>query len=185
MKPHAYVFADGSSSRHEDVGAWASIVVTPTRRKVLYGVSFPSTISRCELMPIVEALRWIKANWVRGPGFRVEVYSDSEYTVKTLCGLYPRGKNKELWAALDEAAKGMSVTYNWRQRNSLDYMTFCDGICGGLRRSTIQTMEKLVPDARAMENYMPEGDLPDGTTENIPQEQDTEIRSEDEDSTYC
>lgn len=169
MKPHAYVFADGSSSRHEDVGGWAAIVATPTRRKVLYGVSFPTTISRCELMPIVEALRWIKDNWVRGPGFRVAVYSDSEYTVMTLCGMYERHKNKELWAALDEAAKGMQVTYTWRQRNTLDYMTICDGICGGLRRSTVKTMEKLVPDARAVEDYIPYASLPEDIEESKPE----------------
>lgn len=163
MRPHAYVFADGSSSRKEDVGGWAAIAATTSQRKVLYGVSFPSTISRCELTPIIEALRWIKANWVKGPGFRVAVYSDSEYTVKTLCGLYPRRKNKELWAALDEAASGMKVTYNWRQRNTLDYMTLCDGICGALRRATIKSLESVIPDARAMEEYIPYSELPNDT----------------------
>lgn len=161
MKPHAHLFADGSSSRHEDVGGWAAVAATATQRKVLYGVSFPTTISRCELMPIIEGLRWIKHNWVKGPGFRVAVYSDSEYTVKTLCGLYPRNKNKELWVALDEAAKGMHVSYNWRQRNTLEYMTICDAICGGLRRSTVRSFEELVPNARALEEYLPYGALPE------------------------
>jgi ribonuclease HI len=108
-------------------------------------------------MPIVEGLRWIKANWVKGPGFRVAVYSDSEYTVKTLSGMYRRDKNQELWAALDEAAKGMQVQYVWRERNTLDYMTLCDGLCGGLRRSTIKLMSEYFRDPRAPEKDIPYG----------------------------
>jgi ribonuclease HI len=132
------VFADGSSSRRDDVGAWASIAVTATQRKILYGVEFPTTITRCELLPIIAGLRWVKVHWAgRNPGFRVSVYSDSEYTVRTLAGDYSRRKHKELWAALDEVTSAMRVTYIWRERNSTLYMRLCDAICGSLRKGVI------------------------------------------------
>jgi ribonuclease HI len=173
MKPHAYLFADGSSSRKDDIGGWAAMAATVTHRKLLYGVAYPTTISRCELLPIVEGLRWIKENWVKGPGFRVAVYSDSEYTVKTLSGLYRRHKNKELWAALDAAADGMVVQYVWRQRNSLPYMTACDTVCGALRRATINLMKQCAKDPRKPEQQIPYGALPEDT-------EDYEIRREKE-----
>lgn len=161
MKPHACLFVDGSSSRGDDIGAWAAVAVTATTRRLLWGIDFPTTISRCELRPIIEGLRWIKSNWVFGSGYRVAVCSDSEYTVKTLSGLYPRNKNKELWVALDEAAAGLSVSYTWRERNTLPYMTLCDGICGALRRQMINHMKTVARDPRTPEADMPVFQLPE------------------------
>jgi len=161
MKHHAYLFVDGSSSRGDDIGAWAAVAVTANARRLLYGIDFPTTISRCELRPIIEGIRWIKANWAKGSGYRVCVCSDSEYTVKTLCGIYPRTKNTELWAALDEAIKGMVVSYIWRERNTQPYMTLCDGICGALRRRQIDHMKTVAADPRAPEADMPVYELPD------------------------
>ena len=164
MSPHACLFVDGSSSRKDDVGAWAALAATTTQRKILYGVAYPTTISRMELSPIIAGLRWIKLNWSRGsPGFRITVFSDSEYTVKTLCGLYPRHKNEDLWHAYDEMAKGMQIKFIWRERNSLDYMEFCDGICNSLRRIVIDSLTKAVGDARNLENLVPFSALPEET----------------------
>ena len=153
---HAYLFVDGSSSRGDDIGAWAGIACRGMERQLLYGIDFPTTISRCELRPVVEGLRWIKANWCDASGFRVCVYSDSEYTVKTLSGAHEIGsKNKELWVAVREAQAGMDVTYRWRERNSLPYMTLCDGICGPLRRRQIDFMQTVAADPRNPEISMP------------------------------
>lgn len=161
MHYHAYLFVDGSASKGDDVGAWAAIAVTATSRKMLYGIDFPTTISRCELRPIIEGLRWIKHNWVTGSGFRVCVYSDSEYTVKTLSGIYPRQKNEELWTALDKTIEGMNLTYIWRERNSLPYMTLCDGICGAMRRLVINHMKTVAADYRQPELSLPVCALPE------------------------
>ena len=158
FKPHAYLFVDGSSGPKEDVGGYAAVAVCAAGRKLLYGTMYPTTISRCELMPIIEGLRWIKRNWARGVGYRVAVCSDSEYTVKTLCGVNQRRKNDELWKAADEAAQGMVVRYTWRERNSLDYMEMCDGICGTARQIILNEMGKLFPDIRQPEGVLPVGD---------------------------
>jgi ribonuclease HI len=161
MKPHAYLFVDGSAAQKDDIGAWAALAITATDRKLLFGINSPTTISRCELLPIVEGLRWIKTNWAKGSPWRITVYSDSEYTVKTLCGLYRRHKNQELWKALDEAAHGLQVTYIWRERNTLPYMTLCDTICGGLRRATHKLIGQYFKDVKNPEAVIPYGALPD------------------------
>jgi len=160
LPPHAYLFTDGSSGPHEDTGAWAAIAVAGTNRKLLFGVQSPTSISRCELIPIIEGLRWIKSNWVGHVGFRVVAYSDSEYTVKTLAGLYGRHKNEELWRALDEAQRGMVVQYCWRERNSLPYMAWCDAICGALRGQTKRYVKENFPDPKQPELVLPDFEIP-------------------------
>ena len=161
MKPQAYLFVDGSCGSGQDFGGWAAIVVTQQQRKMLYGTAYPTTISRCELMPIVEGLRWIKSNLAgKRPGYTVTVVSDSEYTVKTLCGVYPRKKNMELWIALDEAARSLTVKYTWRERNSLPYMEFCDAVCGSFRRVVIDGAKQKFGEAQYK---LPEAEMPYGT----------------------
>lgn len=159
MKQHAYLFTDGSSSKPGDIGAWAAVAVCGDQRKLLYGVDFPTTISRCELRPIIEGLRHIRDHWCVGTGFRVCVVSDSEYTIKTLSGVYDRHKNMDLWAGIDEVCKGMAVTFMWRERNSLPYMELCDGVCGALRRRQIDHMKTVAPDPRAPETVLPVWDV--------------------------
>ena len=164
MNPHAYLFSDGSSARKADIGAYAAIAATPVNRKLIYGIEYPTTISRCELLPIVAGLRWINTNWAKGGGFRVTVFSDSEFTVRTLCGDYDRRKHMDLWAGLDEAAKGMKVTYIWRERNSLPYMDMCDAVCSSLRKAVHADAERMFGESLSPEKGMPFGTLPDGTT---------------------
>jgi len=168
LKPHAYVFGDGSAAHGDDLGAWAALAVTVNARKLLYGVCYPTTISRCELMPIIEGLRWIKHNWSKANGLRVMVISDSEYTVKTLCGLYERKKNRDLWMALDETVKSMTVQYVWRERNTHPYMELCDSICSGLRHHMHSTMGLAFKDV-----LNPEPDLP--ACDILPEGLDTEV----------
>lgn len=158
FKPQAYLFVDGSSGPKEDVGGYAAVAVCATGRKLLYGTMYPTTISRCELMPIIEGLRWIKRNWAHGVGFRVVVCSDSAYTVQTLCGINQKRKNDELWVAAEEAARGMVVKYVWRERNSLDYMEMCDGVCGTTRRIIMNEMGKLFPELKNPEAVLPKGE---------------------------
>jgi ribonuclease HI len=183
LKPHAYLFADGSASKGNDIGAYAAIAATRRERKVVWGVEFPSTITRCELLPIIGGLHWIRQNWTasRSRGFRVSVYSDSEYTVKVLSGCLERRKHLDLYARLDAAVGRMIVSYTWRERNSLPYMTFCDAICGSARRTMINSMKKINPDnPRAIEDVMPYGTLPDDIEPiDIPKTESRRIQHED------
>ncbi len=140
IPPHAWLYVDGSSGPKDAIGAWAAIAACGEHRKLLYAIDYPTTISRCELRPIIEGLRWIKKNWAKGAGFRVRVTSDSEYTVKSLCDIYPRDKNTDLWVGVKEVVANMNVDFVWRERNSLPYMVMCDQICGELRRLMVDRM---------------------------------------------
>ena len=174
MQYHAYLFVDGSSSRNQDIGAWAAVACVGDRRQLLYGIDYPTTISRCELRPIIEGLRWIKANCAVGSGFSVCVYSDSEYTVRTLTGAYePGSKNRELWMAVAEVQRGLNVTFKWRERNSLPYMSFCDGVCGALRKAQIQYMSGVAKDPRKPEESMPYYEI--NTDEDSAEAQDSPV----------
>jgi hypothetical protein len=57
----------------------------------------------------------------------------------------------------------MNVTYVWRERNTLPYMTLCDGVCGALRRLNINHMKTVARDYRFPENDMPRFELPEPT----------------------
>lgn len=159
---NAFLFVDGSCGPKDDIGAWTAIAILGNKRKLLFGVTGPTTISRCELTPIIEGLRWIKTNWLPdNPDISIVLYSDSEYTVKTLSGMYRGRKNTELWAAVDEARHDLKIRYIWRERNSLFYMSLCDAICGGLRDRLYQVMTDQFKDPKAPENSIPYGELPE------------------------
>ena len=160
-KPHAYVFVDGSASKRNDIGGWAAFVTTTHRRKLLVGMCCPTTISRMELTPIVESLRWIRHELSRDKGFRVCVYSDSEYTVKTLCGLYPRSKNEDLWAGLDVVVQGMNITYRWRERNTLMQTELVDAVCGMVRGVNKKALNEYFTNYLEPEKAIPHFPFPD------------------------
>ena len=145
-EPHAYLFVDGSCGAKDDIGGWAAIAVSRTGpRKLLFGMACPTTISRCELMPIIEGVQWIHKNWAhRVTGFRLQVYSDSDYTVKTLNGIYTINRNKDIWAgALEFMTLPIHFTFTWVHRNTLPYMELCDGIAGAVRKQNLEMVPKL------------------------------------------
>jgi len=142
------MFVDGAASQKDDIGAYATLLVAANneQRKLLMGTQCPTTISRMELVPIIEGLRWLRSHWAKRSRYVVRVYSDSEYTVKTLCGLYPRQKNTELWAALDDAAASFDVQYIWRERNTLPQTEVVDGVCSNLRRANKHLLNEYFGD---------------------------------------
>ena len=145
-KPNFHIFADGScdAGKH-DMGAWAAYVIGPESRKLLYGMLQPTTISRCELLPLIEGLRYIR-KLLKGriSGIGVRVISDSEYTIKTLSGLYPVNKNRDLWSAMDYVQRGFVVDWVYRERNSHYYMELCDSVCSVLRKRSIEVIKDML-----------------------------------------
>jgi ribonuclease HI len=163
LKPHVYMFVDGAASQRDDIGAYATLLVAANneQRKLLMGTQCPTTISRMELVPIIEGLRWLRSNWSKHQSqMIVRVYSDSEYTVKTLCGLYPRQKNTELWAALDDAAKKFTMQYIWRERNTLPQTEVVDGVCSNLRRANKRLLNEYFEDYLNPVGVVPKMPLP-------------------------
>lgn len=127
--------ADGSCDAVSEFGTWASVAVTASTRKVFYGMAYPTTISRCELIPILEGLRWIRTETSGLKGVRVRVISDSQYTVQTLAGMYEAKKNLDLWSAVRTASMGLKLDLRWRGRNSHPLMEICDSVAHALRTS--------------------------------------------------
>lgn len=142
--PHYWIFADGScGAKAACTGAWASLVASRAGVvKVLYGCSRPTTISRCELEPIIAATRFIRSTCGsrNGAGVRVAVYSDSEYTVRALSSDEGMNKNEDLFTAMRAATGALQMRYTWRERNSHPYMALCDALCSAIRRSLIDAM---------------------------------------------
>ena len=141
---HATVFTDGSCTHHDEVGAWGAFIVTPTKAQLLNGVSFPTTISRCELLPILESLSYISKEIVKpGKGGRIRIISDSEYTIKVISGLTDPHKNSELWEAFNTLAEGYHITPIWRSRNSHTGMELADALAYTARSQFKEYMKKV------------------------------------------
>ena len=141
---HATIFADGSCTHHDTVGAWAAYVVTPTTSKLLCGTAYPSTISRCELMPLIEALQYVARNIVKPYiGANIRLVSDSEYTIQSIGGLYEPHKNDELWEAYRKASEGYYIDAMWRERNSHPCMELVDAAAYTARSKFKEYIKKV------------------------------------------
>ena len=127
--------ADGSCDAVSEFGTWAAVAVTAKTRKIFYGMCYPTTISRCELTPILEGLRWIRAEMADLKGTRVRIISDSQFTIQTLAGMYEAKKNLDLWSAVRTASQGLKLDAMWRSRNSHPLMEICDSVAHALRES--------------------------------------------------
>ena len=141
QRPPIVLVADGSCDAVSEFGTWAAVAVTPMTRKIFYGTVYPSTISRCELTPILEGLRWIRAECIDLKGTRVRIISDSQFTIQTLAGMYEAKKNLDLWSAVRTASQGLKLDAAWRERNSHPLMELCDSIAHALRESVFRNSE--------------------------------------------
>ena len=160
--PHFFLFSDGSCGRgKDDIGAWAAYVVGKQERKLLYGVAHPATVSRMEMTPILEGMRWIRGATRNARGLRVRAYSDSEFIVKTLGGGYEPDKNMDLWAAINEVTSGLNTEYRWRERNSHYYMQLCDAVCSRLRKRAKAQVTDMLGGWRSSEIDIPVQPLPE------------------------
>lgn len=148
QEPHVYLFTDGScSSTHDSPGSWGAVVMDRASTQLLAGALYPTTISRCELYPVVEGLRYIRdvlLPHAPPPGFRVLLISDSEYVIKTIGGLYEARKNEDLWCSYRHLAEGMELRAMYRTRNSHPLMKLADS----LAYSTHQVFAKHLESVR-------------------------------------
>lgn len=131
-EPHVYLFTDGScASTPDSTGSWGAVVMDRQSTQLLCGCASPTTISRCELHPVIEGLRYIRDILLPRAipaGYRVLLISDSEYVIKTIGGLYEAKKNEDLWAAYRHLAKDLNVRAMYRSRNSHPLMKLADSM---------------------------------------------------------
>ena len=137
------LYTDGSCHHSDQLGAWGAVVSTLTVNKLLFGMAHPTTISRMELLPIIEGLRWIHKEICHGSrGNKVHLISDSEYTIKCIAGVNEPSKNPDLWAALDEVRQHFKLTAEWRGRNTARGMQICDNTANAIRTYIKDTLYK-------------------------------------------
>ena len=161
-EPIIYVYTDGScGTGDEALGTWCSVLMTGQNRKVLVGTAMPTTISRMELTPIIEALLYIRKSWTpHARGINVQCWSDSEYTIKTLCGVYAGKKNLDLWEGVKIAAQGFKMSYHWAERCKLEPMSFCDNVCTSLREGSMELLNMITGDWHNLETGVTDMQIP-------------------------
>lgn len=161
-----YMFTDGScGGKGFDMGAWCAVVVTPHRRKLLYGTLYPTTVNRCELTPMIAGLAWIRSNM--NLCVPVCIYTDSEHTAQAVAGLFTPEENRDLWASFREITRDMTVVCHWRERNSHPYMELCDALASTLRKGQIEISTRLFDNWKEPEAGLPEVMLPQIENYNI------------------
>jgi ribonuclease HI len=114
------VYTDGGCRPNPGPGGWGAVVEGAEGRLELSGGEAESTNNRMELTAAVRALEALPA------GARVELVTDSTYLqqgiTRWLHGWRRKGwvtaakepvKNRDLWQALDEAARRHRVTWRW------------------------------------------------------------------------
>ncbi len=114
------IYTDGGCRPNPGPGGWGAVVELPEGRRELSGGEAESTNNRMELTAAVRALEAVP------PGSEVELVTDSTYLeqgiTRWLASWRRRGwvtstkepvKNRDLWMALDTAARRHQVTWRW------------------------------------------------------------------------
>lgn len=135
------IWADGGCLGNPGPGGWAFVLRAPGHRVERSGWDPQTTNNRMELIAVTEGLREAAGR----PGLRglpITVTTDSQYVQKGITqwihswlknGWKTSGKspvkNAELWSALWELSRGMSVTWLWVMGHAGDEMNeTCHGM---------------------------------------------------------
>ena len=103
------VYTDGSCLGNPGPGGWGAVVLVEPGPLRLSGLEPHTTNNRMELTAAVKGLEAAPA------GAAVDLYSDSEYLVKTMTRNWKRRVNQDLWDQLDALAAGRTVRWHWVQ----------------------------------------------------------------------
>ena len=115
------LYTDGACSGNPGPGGWGAVLLYGDHRKELSGGERETTNNRMELTAVIEGLRALKVPC------RVEIYSDSAYTVNAFTEGWVRGwvksgwkkadkspaLNPDLWGALLEESAKHTIHYHW------------------------------------------------------------------------
>lgn len=114
-----------------------------------------TTNNRMEVMAVIKALEKIKKDT------HVQLFSDSQYVIKTMNGMFRKKKNIDLWKKLDKLAVAFEIEWNWvKGHNGNTYNERCDTLC-----QEAMTLLELEED----EGYM--------NTDSVPEQSDTVAQS--------
>lgn len=117
------VYTDGGCSPNPGGPGGCGIVILYDNKMIQlsYGY-YASTNNRMEMRAVIHALTKIPKD------ADIDLFSDSQYVIRTLEGEYNRKKNLDLWQQLDELVKDYkSIKYHWvRGHSGRGYNEACD-----------------------------------------------------------
>lgn len=133
IQPAYIIYTDGGCAQNPGGpgGCAAVLLNTDTGELSEYSAGYKATTNnRMEIMAVILALKHID----HGP---VQLYSDSQYVVNTLCGAYAKSANMDLWVELEWLRKSIPIYPNWVRGHSGEiYNERCDELCTAAMQDT-------------------------------------------------
>ena len=107
------LYVDGACSGNPGVGGWAFRIETNNTFIEGSGYTPQATNNQMEIMSAIKGLEAIKevSPKLRFRPTKVNVYSDSEYLIRTMKNEYKKKKNLNWWDELDHARKDLNVEW--------------------------------------------------------------------------
>lgn len=132
-EPAYIIYTDGGCAYNPGGpgGCAAVLINTDTGEISEYSAGYKATTNnRMEIMAVILALKHID----HGP---VQLYSDSQYVVNTLCGAYSKSSNMDLWVELEWLRASIPVFPKWVRGHSGNfYNERCDELCTAAMQDT-------------------------------------------------
>lgn len=125
------IYTDGAYSQIHDEGAFAYVMLNGEDMEVerrAFKIT-KETNNRAELKAIIAGINRLPMD-----ATEVDVYSDSEYALKTLSGEWKHKNNDDLFRSWNKVLKakgyGITIRYNWVKGHSGNvYNEICDQLC--------------------------------------------------------
>jgi ribonuclease HI len=118
MSEAVIIYTDGSARGNPGPGGYGAILMFGDHRKELAQGYRRTTNNRMELMAVIAALKTLKC-----PGFRVTIYSDSQYVVRAVSEGWLENwirtqfkggkKNRDLWEEYHKLSKAYQIRFHW------------------------------------------------------------------------
>lgn len=123
-KPKYIVYTDGGCSVNPGGrGGYGAVVINTDTGGVqmLSGGYKSTTNNRMEIMAAIVAFSAVPE------GASVQAYADSQYLINCFTGVWRKNKNDDLFAKLDEAARGKDIQFHWVHGHAGNaYNEMCD-----------------------------------------------------------
>ena len=104
---HITIYTDGACKGNPGRGGWAAVVMEANGKQVLRGRENYTTNNRMEILAAIKGLESVPE------GSPVQVFSDSQYLVKTMTKGWKRKANTDLWQWLDQLCATRKVEWEW------------------------------------------------------------------------
>ena len=133
IEPAYIIYTDGGCAYNPGgPGGCAAVLINADTGEISeYSAGYKATTNnRMEIMAVILALKHID----HGP---VQLYSDSQYVVNTLCGAYSKSSNMALWVELEWLRASIPVFPKWVRGHSGNFHNErCDELCTAAMQDT-------------------------------------------------